>query len=50
MPTERQLFNYSFITTGSFATEFNGMAVSKRARIKGEEGLFFLSSVAEWVE
>lgn len=47
---ECQLSNYSFITTGSLAIELNGTAVSRRARIKDEEGLLFLSSVAEWVE
>lgn len=47
---ECQLSSYSSITIGSLATEFNGMAVSRRARIKDEEGLFFSSSVAGWVE
>lgn len=42
--------NYSFITAGSLAIEFNGMFVSRRARITEEGGLLFLSSAAEGVE
>lgn len=38
---ECQLSNYSFISTGSLAIELNGRAVSRRARIKDEEGQFF---------
>lgn len=47
---ECQPSNYSFITAGSLAIEFNGVSVSGRASIKEEEGLLFSSSAAEWVE
>lgn len=38
---EYQFFNYSLNTIDSLAIEFNGMAVSRRGRLKDEEGLFF---------
>lgn len=47
---ECQLSNYSSITLGSLAVELEGMAVSRRPRIKDEGGLFCSSSIAEWVE